>query len=82
MPSKVIPYFHYWHFNQTDILHSKWIPAFHDGFITPVNLYSNMYCTWFLFMHDTPHIFLAYTEFTIIHLNLMNFETSTNFCST
>jgi len=64
MPSEVISSSYYWHFSQTGTVHSKWIPVFHDGFIAPVNLYSAMYCTCFLFMHNTLHIFLDYTAFT------------------
>lgn len=64
MPSEVISYSYFWHFNQTGIVHSKWIPVFHDALITPVHLYSDMYCTCFMFTHNTLRIFWDCTEFT------------------
>ena len=68
-------YSYYWHFNQTGIVHSKWIPVFHDGFIAAVNLYSDMYCTCFLFMHNTTYVFGLYW----IYLNSLKFIEIRNF---
>jgi hypothetical protein len=64
MPSEVISCSYYWHFNQTGTVHSKWIPVFHDGLITPVHLYSDMYCTCSISTHNILHIFWECNEFT------------------